>query len=547
MIGAILFQEQVFAGHRKSRFPLSYLYICWVLFLLCRLLWSYGPIQILKGFHAPELIGCFACDFVDAFGAHQLLFWAVLVPPFTVGALIDEKTHGTLQELLLTDLSARDIILGKLLGRTAPFARLALFAVPLFVFFAAFAAVGPVAIVGWTVISGLQLLAIGAGSLLAGVWCTKLRDAVLAAYGVAFGGYLLARWLGADQVFDTAYVLEPTWDAGAAAEIASHVLLCGLAWGSLAILTGGLAVWRLRPAYLRETARPDGASTSDKHAVRRPEVGDDPVYWKERYVEGFTHARFLRRLPTTVSFGIFFTASLALTGLTYWNNLPPDVTWAELLEAVRNHDFSSARKMLTLRDDLDHVFRSLGLALVAVASLLAGVRGAVSISGERERDTWEPLLLTAISAREIFRGKLRGIMAATHLHLFALALPLLVWSAFCGILEFYQSACFGILAVLQMYIVGGMGIHISLITATTRQSLFHVLGCWAGWSFAFFFYGVACAGPFIDEIFELPIWPFGAIVVLSPLTWYFVRGILANAEKYITNQLTIRQEKSGLL
>ena len=42
--------------------------------------------------------------------------------------------------------------------------------------------------------------------------------------------------------------------------------------------------------------------------------------------------------------------------------------------------------------------------------MVVGIRCSGAISGERERLTWEALLLTPLETRYLVRGKLRGIM-----------------------------------------------------------------------------------------------------------------------------------------
>src|SRR5262245_35672154 len=43
-------------------------------------------------------------------------------------------------------------------------------------------------------------------------------------------------------------------------------------------------------------------------------------------------------------------------------------------------------------------------------TLLVGVRASGTITGERERHTWDGLLTAPFSARDLVRGKLRGVL-----------------------------------------------------------------------------------------------------------------------------------------
>src|SRR5262245_66316966 len=63
-----------------------------------------------------------------------------------------------------------------------------------------------------------------------------------------------------------------------------------------------------------------------------------------------------------------------------------------------------------------------------LASLLVGIRCSGAVSGEREKQTWEALLLTPLTSRQLIRGKLWGIMGASLIYVLAYAVPALLLS-----------------------------------------------------------------------------------------------------------------------
>src|SRR5262249_12961496 len=134
---------------------------------------------------------------------------------------------------------------------------------------------------------------------------------------------------------DPVYVLAPawgppgTWDLAEAGRRLAGSVVC---WGTLGAVCLGLAVCRLRPAYVREleSTRPGGGRW---YSPERVPVDDEPVQWRERHVEGLAPTRGLRRVPqwlgitlvalaTTISSLAILAASLA-PGKTF-----EDVLWA---------------------------------------------------------------------------------------------------------------------------------------------------------------------------------------------------------------------------
>ena len=96
-------------------------------------------------------------------------------------------------------------------------------------------------------------------------------------------------------------------------------------------------------------------------------------------------------------------------------------------------------KTLTLLPDAGTGFLIQSLVVMLLASLVVGIRCSGAITGERERQTWEALLLTPLSARQVVRGKLWGIMGASYWYLLAYAAPAAVLSALGGLLALWWT------------------------------------------------------------------------------------------------------------
>src|SRR5205807_2056091 len=114
--------------------------------------------------------GTAARSFVDLVLLQQFLLIALVTPAFAAGAITDEKTGGTLQNLLTSNLTPAAIVLGKLCARAAQVIMLSLVPVPLVALAGPFAGVTPQFLLTWLIVTTLLIVGLTAVSLLASVW-----------------------------------------------------------------------------------------------------------------------------------------------------------------------------------------------------------------------------------------------------------------------------------------------------------------------------------------------------------------------------------------
>jgi len=253
MVGPVLYLEMLLGGRRGRQFVFRWVYAGWivaqlfVLYLLYRMEFWSSTLSSLDQRPDPNVTSRFATGYVDIFVVQQLLLVLLATPAFTAGAVTDEKTRGTLQHMLTAHLTAGEIILGKLLGRMAQVAVLALAGLPALCFIGVFGGLHPLLLLVVLASTLVPMFAIGAASLLASVWCRQTRDAVLILYGLGgavwlllwivqtWSGYLAARVpigsspdLGTSVVlalgsllhyFNPLQVLEPAWTTGDIGEV----------------------------------------------------------------------------------------------------------------------------------------------------------------------------------------------------------------------------------------------------------------------------------------------------------------------------------------
>ena len=208
MVGPILAQELLLGSRRNRQQWFRRIYTSW---LLLQLVFFYFLYLIDANVIGNRIFGSalnlhatseFAASFAAKLIYQLLLLLLLATPAFTAGAITDEKASGTLQYLLAADLTSWEIILGKLLGRTAQVAMLALATLPVLCFIGVFGGLNLFFIVSLFVVTIAPLFALGAASLLASVWSKQTRDAVLGVYLGGIGAFFVLRWLDWLEPFD---------------------------------------------------------------------------------------------------------------------------------------------------------------------------------------------------------------------------------------------------------------------------------------------------------------------------------------------------------
>jgi ABC-type transport system involved in multi-copper enzyme maturation permease subunit len=534
MIGAVV-QQELLIGSRRNRLRIFWcLYLAWLVgqvFVYFWLVWlteqqnywnraqyawmSQSQIAPVTPDSAPHLVGAL---FVPSYAWQLFVILAIATPALVAGAITDEKRRGTLQYLMLTDLSTRSLLLGKLIGRVIQVGSLALLGVPLLVLLGGFGGVTPLNIVAVLILAPAAVFALSAASLLASVWCRQTRDAVLALYGVGIAIGVVV-W----QVGDGLEVLSPFWVLDSvntldADEIWRRLALTVLTWILAGTACLGLAIWRVKPAYLRELE-----STSGKRATwyrgRRVAINDEPVRWRERNVEGLAPIAGLRRIPAWLAITLLFVASSASSFAILAYTAAPDTRPEDVLAAIRRVDID---RLSDLFPAADRGFLAQGVLVALLGSLVVGIRCSGAVTGERERQTWEPLLLTPLTPRQLIRGKLWGIMGASYGYLFAYGFPAILLSIAAGPLALVWTLLWLGVTLLAMYFVGSAGLYSSVRSKSSWQALLKTLGL--GYLFA----------ALINGGISLVIW-IGLFMVVLLLAAVDVRLRTAFASSFLKN------------
>lgn len=589
MLGPVLYLEMLLGGRRGKQYIIRWIYASWlILQFLFLYLFTYLAVRTRYNYAAgyyqadTSASGEFASSFIHMLLVQEWIVVALATPAFVAGAITDDKSRGTLQHMLTAHLTAGEIVLGKLLGRLAQVAVLLIVDLPLLCFIGVFGGVHPTLLLAILVGIAAPLFGIGAASVLASVWCRTTRDAVIFLYAIggvfwiaivalsAFLPGMIAASSGGLHGFlvllhklvtslHPVDVLRPGLETGNMAEVGHRLLRAFTVWGTFGLACLGLATWRLRPAYIRQLESTGKKNNAGAGVIVRATVDEEPIRWKERTIDGIAPLAPLRRIPRAAGIVIVVLLSLLVCTVQLWLCLTPTGpirSWRDLPGLLQTVNPTLAGNAFLIQ----------GIAVMLVASLIVGIRASGAISSEREKQTWEALLLTPLQTRELVRGKLGGIFSASVPYLVAYAVIALPFSGLGGFLSFIWTALWLGVTALAIYYIGAAGIWCSTRNSTSWRSLLATLGF--GYVGGFIIFAVTSPATFIiaaiiyifleladrmyGTVFARAVGGFGPFFIaffiatcLALALIFFIasRLFLSSAEKRISDRERIRHWK----
>lgn len=379
----------------------------------------------------------FARELAESLVFQQTMIVLLIAPTFAAGAVTDEKVKETLEPLFLAHLGPGGIILGKLAARIAQLFLWSFAAWPVLALIGVPAGLTPVFFFCLAIVTFLILAGTCAVSLLASVWARTTRSAVIAVYLliasiiplVIYAHRAGPRWKPLAPL-DPNYVLDVARDEPDYQLLGERILQAAQLWGVVAVICTVLAIWRLRPAYIKQRKRRQFVWLDFFRF--RPVVSIRPVAWKEHYVG---------RWPLWPGWIV--------------------ATAAGVLAVQAAHTMS-----ITASDVLQDLVNVAGL-FIGLLCIAAGVLASGSIVSERQRQTWDVLLSTPLHFSEILESKRAGIMARLWPFCLAGFIPAVVaetmkqtTTSVAG--EFGLVAVWGIvMAGIGMWFMTSFGLYIS--------------------------------------------------------------------------------------
>jgi ABC-type transport system involved in multi-copper enzyme maturation permease subunit len=332
----------------------------------------------------------------------------ILLPLYVAASIHEERDRQTLPLLFTTHLSAREIVLGKLISRIGHVGMVVLAGLPVLSFVQLWGGVD-MATIGlgfWH--TGLLLFSVGGLSLAVATRLRGLLSAVMATYFVLF---VLLCLCAIFRPFKSGYLFLLNFD---------DFRLNGLPWllvdaaimaGLHALLTLELVrrAGRTLEAQRGEAPVPIAIPIDDPTApgalpAARPEVGDRPLLWKERFLE------------RPFGFGFLFPLILVPFILVY--------LMAFFSVWIPERESGGGGLLASMTANL----QTLMLGAFACYLFLTTFRLTGCIVREHQKHSLEPLLLLPLSPLEILADKLAGNLLRYWTWVVPFALPWLVLS-----------------------------------------------------------------------------------------------------------------------
>ncbi|MGP0065657.1 MAG: ABC transporter permease subunit [Isosphaeraceae bacterium] len=328
----------------------------------------------------------------------ELAIVMLAAPAATAGAICLDRSRGTLDHMLVTDLSDTEIVLGKLGARLLPVFGLVACSWPVMGISSLLGGIDPIALtIAFAIILAVAVLGCTM-SLALSVWAKKPHEVVMAVYtcwglilvaypawnGIARGGVSgPPQWLLKANPFYLAYT---PYVAPNSADGWDYARFFATTLG-LSAAMACLAVWRMRPATLRVKGRVDKVPTLGllgrlTRKLPAPSMDRNPVLWREWH----------RSRPSP---WMAILVGLTIGTMTIACVVGSIALWNEGVVPGRGSPVAYAGIWSYL---LQVVFGLLMFSAVA----------PMSLAEERQRGSLDVLLTTPLSTRSIVVGKWLG-------------------------------------------------------------------------------------------------------------------------------------------
>ncbi len=414
--------------------------------------------QIDPGFHPGSLLtgGLVAAEVAQVFLA------LLLSPALVAGAIAGEKDRGTLAMLLASRLNTSDIIFGRLVGSFSQVALILAAGVPPLLLLAALCHTDLYQMLLLVALPVAVALGSAGLSVATSTLAKRGRDALLTVYvmevlliitGYFVGGQISwLYWLGTFNPFAVVYPLAAFGDLAPAA-------ITVAVWLGMGTAGTAIAIWQLRPTYLRQTGGESRGRRERRHRV--PRLTGRPMLWKELYLERSSSfgafGMWLIRLITALlaGGGLALFVAIAWQGVT--GDAGPTVFIQWLAEAI---GFTST-------------------LILWLAQWILGLRAFGVVATERQRSTWDAILASDLEAKEIIVAKALGSIFGLR---WMIAAMCLAWTAtmLAGgmTLAFYCNTLTKLAAGGAFMVVAGLAVGVAMNAAGNTRGMAASIALW---------------------------------------------------------------------
>jgi ABC-type transport system involved in multi-copper enzyme maturation permease subunit len=157
-----------------------------------------------------------------------------------------------------------------------------------------------------------------------------------------------------------------------------------------------------------------------------PPIGNDPMFWKEVFVEGNSSRRGCWGVFIAVAILTLVFLFPVLATILYFIDMVPIVN---AILGITPRDTPFSQRLYDYNFSLAWWCKIATGILTSIAMLAAAVRGAGAVSGEHDRDTWISLISAPLTSWEIIRAKWLGCLMSLKGLFFVLVL---IWGTAVG-------------------------------------------------------------------------------------------------------------------
>lgn len=430
LFGPVLFYDMVRTARQNRYLFVRLLYACVLLAILCVIFFMATERGIrdrpFTRDAAAREAALLAESFFGVFMIVQLILVGLLTPAYVAGAIADEKDRKTLEFMLATDLNNREIVLSKLLSRVANMTMLLITGLPILSILQFVGGVDSQLMLAGFACTGLTMLGIASVGILLSTQFSKARDAIALTYifvitylaaatfakGLDAGGAPFMKtsiWFGetGPTYGDISYVLNAGNPISAIIDVMRAIDRASLNTDlpplvrdytafhvSLALVCVLWSIFRLRSVALRQTVA--GTAKRVSWWTRyRPPIGDLPMMWKELHIESRMKLNWLARGVVAVLVLLTVGTGIFLVGAYVWTVM-----------------FDFAPRWMEMSEAVNVWFRICGTGVLCLMILIVAVRASTSVASERERDTFDALVTTPMSAEAMLSAKLLGCLTS---------------------------------------------------------------------------------------------------------------------------------------
>jgi ABC-type transport system involved in multi-copper enzyme maturation permease subunit len=492
LFGPVFLYETVRVGRRKLTFILRTLYLLMLTAVLgiVFLSWleSIGavPWRFTGGGIRPGQMAKYGEMALLTFAPIQYFVIVLLTPAYVAGIIADEKERKTLEFLFATDLRNREIIFGKLAARLLTLLMYIIAGLPLLASLMLFGGIDPEMLLGVFAGTILTMIALAAVSIFFSTIFKRPRDAIVVSY-LMIGAYYIATaflsvFLVALPLMLRGPVMLGPWEIPVA-EIGAWVGAINpfyliSAWGGMGLSLDALAFrfavtcvvitlyCMVRSTFILRRvalAQSYGAVSIAKEKRAREHVacGNDPMFWKEVFVESGRIRGMGRWFAGFVLIAIVFAWPVLIFGFSYFDQNYNFTGWTP-----NNYSRFAEAMSIWVR------IATGGLSFLIM--LGAATRAASTITSEKDRDTWITLVSTPLETWSILLGKWWGAVLGVRLLVYLLVA---VWIS--GVLVGSTIAVMLIPAAIQLAIYtaffGWLGVFVSCTARTTLIASIRVM------------------------------------------------------------------------